>query len=248
MSSILDALEKAHRKRRKAGTGLAPEDLAEAERRERMLHAESVRHRRLFILLVVGISLLAILLILTIASLVYLALVSRADGPPSPAPAVVEALPAASVSVPESTPPPAAVPTPTAAPEVVPEVAVAATPLPTASPTPTPESTPVPNPVETPAPTPQPPVATPTSQPTPQPTQVSEGPRFAHMQVVYDEELGINIRGILADGPSSVIMIDNTTVALGRKYGKIRPIRIENRMIEAEYDQDGEEITLFIRW
>jgi hypothetical protein len=68
------------------------------------------------------------------------------------------------------------------------------------------------------------------------------------MQVVYDAELGIKIRGILADGPSSVIMIDNTTVALGRKYGKIRPIRIENRMIEAEYDQDGEEITVFIRW
>ncbi len=68
------------------------------------------------------------------------------------------------------------------------------------------------------------------------------------MQVVYDEELGINIRGVIADGASSVIMIDDTTVSLGRRYGKIRPIRIENRMIEAEYDQDGEEITVFIRW
>lgn len=236
MSSILDALEKAHRKRPKPGTGLAPDDLAEAERRERLVRDETIRHRRTFLLLMAGLGLLAMLLFIAISALVYLAIIARDKAPSTgPAPMVAVAPPVEVEATPTSSPTPmpeqTAISTP--APEIVPEP-VAAIPEPVVLPAPAA----TPDPTPTPSPTPEP-------SPTPSPTPAA---RFAHMQVVYDAELGVKIRGVIADGASSVIMIDDSTVSLGRRYGKIRPIRIENRMIEAEYDQDGDEITIFIRW
>ncbi len=239
MSSILDALEKAHRKRRSSGTGLAPEELAEAERHERRVRDETIRHRRTFLLMIVGIGALALLLLIAITALVYVAMGSRYSIVPTAEPQVAASPPGApapgtTVALPQATP--------TSTPIASVEAVVAEVEEPAVEEAAMPETNEVVEAVRTAesiaSPTPAEPVATAT------PTT----PRFAHMQVVYDAELGMNIRGILADGPSSVIMIDDTTVALGRRYKSIRPIRIENRMIEAEYEQDGQEITIFIRW
>ncbi|MDK2971827.1 MAG: hypothetical protein PWP23_1582 [Candidatus Sumerlaeota bacterium] len=130
---------------------------------------------------------------------------------------------------------------------------VALAPAPTATPVPTPQPTPEPTPVPSPTPTPIPPTPTPpppTPAPSPTPRAVitpTPG-RFSDSQVVYPADLNVRIEGALIDGTNSTIVIDGNLVDIGRKYRGIRPLAINGPLIEAEYDQGGSTVTIFIRY
>ncbi|MBX3729516.1 MAG: hypothetical protein KF858_10060 [Candidatus Sumerlaeia bacterium] len=122
------------------------------------------------------------------------------------------------------------------------------TPAPTATPLPTPEpppATPAPTPTPTTAPTP---TATPTPSPTPRPSPTPNPRLFITGQVIYPADLGVKVDGVVADGSSSTIVIDGNLVDIGRKYGRIRPLSVKGPMIEAEVDQAGGPVSVFIRY
>lgn len=211
MSTILDALEKANRARRKGeGGSLAAGPTA----RERQLAEAAERERRRTRMLLFAILAAIVLLLAAGGTILFLV----AGGTPRE-PAVRQ------------------------------QVALAPTPTPVPTPQPTPEPTPVPTPAPTPIPpTPTPPPPTPVPTPTPGHLVTPKPGRFSDSQVVYPTDLDVKIEGVLIDGTNSTIVIDGNLVDIGRKYKGIRPLAINGPLIEAEYDQGGSTVTIFIRY
>lgn len=229
MSSILDAIEKANRKRQ-AGTSPEEELQSEAKSaRERRLQQEAEearrRSRQLGILLI-SISLLFTGCMIVLAVLYFQARHSKLD---SQRVALKGAQSTVDVPQLKVTPAPS---------EVLPILIPSETPLSTPEPTPFAAPTPLPTPAPTPLPSPT---------PTPEPTK-TPAPQFVPNQVVYPSELGITIQGVMEDGANSLILVDDQSLEIGRKYKGIRPISIRSGLIEVEFDQNGEQVPLFIRY
>lgn len=231
MSSILDALEKANRKRQseQSGDGSGISEAQSARERRLLQEAEEARRRsRQLGILLVSIALLFCLFMMGLAVLYFKHREKQS------VPSIVFESPFNDQALPNNPalderdfqePPASVTPAPTSF----------ATPLPTPEPTPVPTAFPSP----TPAPTPV---------PTPEPTQTPIH-RFAPNQVVYPVEIGLAIQGVMEDGPNSVILLeDGKTLEIGRKHLGVRPLQIRSGLIEAEYDQDGGVIPIFIRY
>lgn len=239
MSSILDALEKANRKR-KAGENSEEESIAEAKSaRERRLQAEAEearRRSRQMGILLFTITTFFVSLMLNLAFIYFRTKENNGNQQITAAnplgengvgnqdqvvPPNINGNNALSLpNQPTPTPEPVATPTPS--------------PLPTA--------TPVPSPTPTPVPTPQP-----TPVPTPMPSPVPK-PRFVANQVVNPSEVGLEIQGVMEDGANSLILLKDTSLEIGRKYKGIRPLSIRSGLIEIEYDQGEGVIPLFVRY
>ncbi len=223
MSTILRALEKANKSRNRDAQPGDAVSAAAAATRERQLREEAERHRRTARYMAV----LFIVCIVIVAGIVSGMMLMREDG--STASRVASVPDPQPVQNLQGTPPPAenSEPVDTGTGTVLP--------TPTPAPSPTPQSSPTPTPL-------------PTATPTPEPTATPEASLFRNNQVVWPEDLGIQVQGVLEDGSNSLIMIDHHNVEIGRKFKGIRPLAVRDGMIEAEYDQPGGEITLFIRY
>ncbi|MGF1571639.1 MAG: hypothetical protein ACFCU1_01040 [Sumerlaeia bacterium] len=261
MSSILDALEKANRKR-KAGEDPDEGSLAEAKSaRERRLQEEAEiarRRSRQMGILLISISVVFIGSMVVFAFVYFKSKESKtnenqfAQNQQAVAPIESE-LRGSTSSEKLLNQPNASIPgsenssvingailPSTVAPAQQSDLLETSIPEPIQTPVSTPQPTPVPTPLPTPAPTPTP-VPTPIPTPTPEET-------FANNQVVYPSDLGLVIKGVMEDGANSMVMLEDTTLEIGRKYKKLRPMSIRSGLIEIEYDQNDEIITLFIRY
>ncbi|MBI5153857.1 hypothetical protein HZA57_01350 [Candidatus Poribacteria bacterium] len=228
MSTILKALEKAHETREAhSADGGKQGHLVAGSTRERHLEEEAARHRRRN--RVLGLCLAGT--VVTLGGTVALLGGRKPEMP----------LPQRNVAPQAAAPPHALVPkTPVIAPSPSP-AAAPPSPLPTPPPTPEPTASPSPVPA-TPLPSPTPP---PTAAPTPAPTA-----RFFKDQVIDAAAAGIRMTGVFLDGANSSVLIDGATVDIGRKYKGVRPLAIlrDARMIEAEVDDAGREVHVYIRY
>ncbi|MEQ8821454.1 MAG: hypothetical protein RLY93_14545 [Sumerlaeia bacterium] len=233
MSSILDALEKAS-KAKQARAGSTEDRLAQ-ERERRLREMEEKHRRQMRLALLAGAAFFGVLVLGGVVLIGVLLSRGRDDRPQEMASVVVDQMGArdAPSDMTGGTIKPA---TPTLGPTPTPAI----TPTPTPSPTPMPTQTPVAA-VEVPAR----PTATPRPTPriTPRPT-----PRFAENQLISPADLGVEIKGALILGADSMVLIDDEELSIGRKYKGIRPLDIRSGMIEAEVDDAGGPVKVYIRY
>ncbi len=235
MSTILEALEKANKANKGQANAASSERLAEVSARERRLREAEARHRRVVRLAIAGSVVLMILLAGSVTAIVMV--IMKGDQP---------AEDAKTVAIPE---PVSALPSTPAPKQGELQLAAVLQDSDSASNNAGPIKMPTPQPpTPTPAPTPSP-TPTPTPTPTPQPTPTPEPkPRFSVNQVVTPEALGVNIEGAMIDGADSVVIIDGEMLEVGRKHKDIRLMSVQKGMLEVEYDQDGGQITLYVRY
>ncbi|MCB2155826.1 hypothetical protein KQI84_13160 [bacterium] len=229
MSTILDALEKANKakgdKKPANGGSTPPTPPPEEPRPPRRPDDEGPQRRHASVWLLILLLVIIVILLLGGLSIAVAMLFSRQS---EVARAEQERQQAVQMVQPAPTPIATPVPTPVPTPQPTPEPT--ATPLRTPSPSPEPTATP--EPTETPRPT-----------DTPLPT-----PRFQDDQVVTDVDLGVRISGVMVAGSDSVVLIDGEEVAIGRKHKGIRPLEVRRGLIEAEVDDAGRTVHLYIRY
>lgn len=245
MSTILEALEKANKRKAAGAQGnAAPNSLnvanvTDGDWRERQLREEMERHRQRNRLLGGIVFVVGLLLLITIYMLWH--------GANARAAAAAQANPPVAASTADVAPVPAAAPVTPATPSINQGTeGSAASPAPapvSAAPSPSPTATPTQTPTPEASPTPAP---SPTPEPTPSPVPART---FADGEVIYDVDLGIDIEGVLKDGSQSVVLVDGEAISLGRKHKMIRPLSVLDKMVECEVDQPGGKVVvLYIRY